>query len=155
MMGGIIFYKYPLDSLLSLAYFIGMLFVVVGILRVIRYFSDYMFKSGSFLILGILDILMGIIMLYTQPFTALTLAMFFGFWEVFSGLSEIVTSIDLKQVGLPRWWIGVLGGVLGILLGIMLIKNPALSSIYLGIYAFLYGLTFISTFFALSQFTKD
>ena len=151
---GVIFFTNPVGSLISLAYLIACMFIATGILRVIRYFTGSIFRSGSFLILSILDILLGIAMLYTQPFTAITLAMFLGFWEMFTGVSEIAISIDLKQIEMPRWWLGILSGILGIILGVMIIKTPALSSLFIAIYAIIYGLTFVSTFFALRKFKE-
>lgn len=151
---GVIFFTNPVGSLISLAYLIACMFIATGILRVIRYFTGSIFRSGSFLILSILDILLGIAMLYTQPFTAITLAMFLGFWEMFTGVSEIAISIDLKQIEMPRWWLGIISGILGIILGVMIIKTPALSSLFIAIYAIIYGLTFVSTFFALRKFKE-
>ncbi|RVU55033.1 HdeD family acid-resistance protein [Anaerosphaera multitolerans] len=149
ILGGIIFLSNPLSSLLSLVYVIAAVFIATGILRILRYFTDSMFKTGSFLILGILDVILGIAMVYSQPLSAITLSIFLGFWEIVSGVSEIAISIDLKKSGFPRWWLGLALGILGVILGIMFINNPALPIIYIGIYMVMYGVTFISTFFGL------
>ncbi len=151
---GVIFYMNPMETLVSLSYWLVAIFIATGIMRIVRYFVSDIFKHGSFLIIGIVEVLLGILMIYTQPVTALTLAVFIGFWQLFTGVSEIATSLDLKNLDFPRWWIGAVSGVLGIILGFMLIKNPGLSRILISVYAIIYGITFISTFFAINSISK-
>ncbi|WP_101773402.1 HdeD family acid-resistance protein [Peptostreptococcus faecalis] len=152
---GIIFYMYPITSLVSMAYMIACIFIVVGAVRIVRYFTHTTFRTGAFLVQGILEIILGILMLYTQGITVITLAMFLGFWEIFSGTSEIANSFDLKKNEFKGWWLGIISGLIGISLGFMLIGDPALSSILIGMYALIYGFTYILSFFNISYILKN
>lgn len=154
ILSGVIFFSRPIESLLSLVNIISFIFIMVGVLRIIRYFTDRIFKSGAFLVGGILDILLGILIIYNQPFSIIAFTTFLGFWQIVSGVSEIAISIDLKKFNLPRWWLGIISGILGIIIGFIFINNPASSSIYISFYLLVYGITFISTFFTLSNLTK-
>ncbi len=99
---GVIFYMNPMETLVSLSYWLVAIFIATGIMRIVRYFVSDIFKHGSFLIIGIVEVLLGVLMIYTQPITALTLAVFIGFWQLFTGVSEIATSLDLKNLDFPR-----------------------------------------------------
>ena len=154
ILSGIMFYTNPMATLVSVSTWIAVVIIATGIIKIIRYFANDVFKQGSFLIIGILEIVLGSIMISTQPVTALTLAMFVGFWEIFTGVSEMVTSMDLRKFDFPRWWVGFISGVLGIVLGFMIIKNPTLTGTLVSIYAIVYGITFVSTFFAINTLLK-
>lgn len=154
IISGIIFFSRPIASLMSLVNILSIILIIIGVLRIIRYFTDRMFKSGAFLVGGILDILLGILIMYNQPFSVVAFTTFLGFWQIISGVSEIAISIDLKKFNLPRWWLGIISGILGIIIGFMFINNPASSSIYIAVYLIFYGITFISTFFTLSNLTR-
>ncbi len=154
IINGFIFFTRPLDSLISLVNILSIILIAVGVLRIIRYFTDKIFKTGSFLIGGILDILLGILIIINQPFSIIAFTTFLGFWQIVSGVSEIAISIDLKRFNFPRWWLGLILGILGIIIGFMFINNPASPSIYIGVYLIFYGITFISTFFGISKLIR-
>lgn len=148
---GITFFKYPIESLMSISLLLAIMFIAIGVLRLIRYFTDDMFKTGSFLVISILDIILGLLIIFSQPLSALTLGMILAIWIMFTGVTEIAVSLDLKRFEVPRWWLGLISGIIGVILGFMMIRNPALSSIYIGMYVILYGITFISVFFGLTS----
>lgn len=155
IVNGIIFMANPIETVIALVTVIAISLIAIGVLRVIRYFTDNMFKSGIFLVGGVLDIILGIMIIANQPMSIAPFTIFIGFWELFSGVVEIAVSIDLKQMNIPRWWLGVIAGIFGIILGFMLIRNMAFSSVYIsflvGIYMIVFGGTFISTFFSLGK----
>lgn len=158
IVNGVIFIANPIESVITLVNVIAIFLMMVGILRIIRYFTDDMFKSGVFLVGGVLDIILGIIIISNQPVSVAAFTTFIGFWQLFSGVSEIAISIDLKRFNMPRWWLGILTGIFGIILGFMLIKDTVFSSVYIsllvGIYMIAFGITFISTFFGLGRFMR-
>lgn len=148
----------PISANFSLVKTLSFLLIGIGILRVVRYFSDSIFNSGAFLVGGILDIILGVIMLNNLQVSVLAVQHLVSFWILFNGIAEIAVSIDLRKVGLKRWWTALLSGILGIVLGYLLITTDGLSTLYVSmmvsIYMFTLGLTFISTFFAISRFRR-
>ena len=60
---GFMFFSNPMESLITLSIWIALMFILTGILRTIRYFTDDMFHTGAFLITSILDILLGVLMI--------------------------------------------------------------------------------------------
>lgn len=151
---GVLFYKRPMESLVTLTSIIAINFILIGILRLVRYFLDPLFTTGSFLITAIFDIFIGILIIYNSPVSIISLSILLGFWIMVTGIGEIAVSIDLKKVGMSNWWLGMLSGLIGMVAGIMLFKNPILSSVYIGLYTILYGLTFVWTFIELHNLIK-
>lgn len=152
---GIIFIANPLTSLVSLGMLVSVLVLVSGIIGIIRYFSSSYFTGGAYLVMSILEIILGIILYRSMPFTSLALGIIVGFGVLFSSVSQIAISLDLRHFGFDRWWLNLIAGILGIIVGFMLVSDPGLTPIYVGIYGLVYGISFISIFFALGRFTDD
>lgn len=142
----------------SIANFFSLMLIAIGILKVIRYFSNSLFKIGSFLIAGILDILLGILMFRNLASSIELLRFFMAFWILIIGVTEIATSIDLKNMELDRWWLGLISGILGIIVGYAIIAKVAFfvgyTSVLFAFYMILLGANFISTFIGLTRLRK-
>lgn len=156
---GVVFLFNPIETTLAVVNTLAMIVILIGILKVVRFFSDEFFSTGVFLVGGILDIILGALMLYSQPVSVKTFTIIIGFWELFHGINELAVSIDLKKFKVKGWWLGILAGILGIVFGFMLINDIFLSSVYItitiAIYMFIMGITFISTFLSIRDFQKD
>lgn len=148
---GVIFYRNPIKMLISFSDVIAIMLIGIGILRVIRYFTDDIFKSGAFLMVSIMDIILGSLMILTQPLTAITLTYILGFWIIVTGVSEMAIAIHLKHLKVKGWWGSLISAIIGIIVGIMILTDPLLATIYISTYVILYGFTFIITFFTLSS----
>ncbi|RKF13539.1 HdeD family acid-resistance protein [Roseovarius spongiae] len=98
---------------------------------------------------GVLGILTGIVVLVTPFVATLVLAVFLwasiAFWSIFSGISEIVTAIRLRQEIEGEVWLA-LGGIVSVLLGIFVVwflfAYPAQSLLALGWVLAIYAATF-------------
>lgn len=148
----------PLETSVTLVYVIGFLFILAGIVTIVRYFQTSWFRSGAFMVGGVLSILMGIIMLRHTTASTIALTYLIGFWVLVQGIIDIATSFDLKKFGLSTWWLTLISGILGIIFGIMLLGNFGLAVIYvtvlISIYFFAAGISLITMFFSLSNLQK-
>lgn len=129
----------PIASLIGLALYIGIAFIVVGA----GYFlASFSYQSGWYLLVGLLDILVGIILVANLGVTAATLPMIFALWCLTVGVIQLVTSFQLKKAGAPWSWSMVIG-ILGILFAFMILIFPTIGAItittLLGMYIILYG----------------
>ena len=106
--------RYPVEALLSLAFFLGLGFCVSGV----NYIVPCLFRGNGgvypwwFIIFGILDLMLGAVMLGRIGLTAFMLPLFVAAWLVFAGVARILTSFRLKALGLSRWWLTLLNGVI-------------------------------------------
>ena len=129
----------PVASLLGLALYIGIAFIVVGA----GYFlASFSFLSGWYLAVGLLDILVGVILVANLGVTAATLPIIFALWCLAVGVAQLATSFQLKKLELPwGWTMGT--GILGVLFAFMILIFPTIGAVtittLMGIYVVLYG----------------
>lgn len=149
---------YPEEFTLELVKFLGIALVALGIIRVVRYFNKSVFSTGSFLVGGIVDIILGFLILKYKVTSLKVLFLLLGFWVLSNGVFQIAISIDFKKIGVKGWWLDLLSGILGIIVGIMLLGNFDLSMLYVTLlisgYALLLGISFIFTFFGIGKFNN-
>ncbi len=158
IISGIINFLNPVLTTVSLVQFIAIMLMATGLLRVIRFFSNDLFRVGSFLMAGILDLILGFLMIKNMTVSVLTFTVLVGFWVLGNGIAEIASSIDLKMIGLSRWWLGLISGIIGVVFGFFLITNQGLSTIYIStmfsVFVIILGVNFISTFMALTKLKR-
>lgn len=148
----------PVEFTVSLVTFFAASLIVLGVIRIIRYFSWTVFSTGSFLIGGILDVLLGVLMLKNKLASVQVLLILVGFWVLTNAIYQIAISIDFKKVGIKNWWIDLLTGIIGVIMGIMLLGDFGLSTYFtavlISVYTLMFGIAFISTFFGITKFMK-
>ncbi len=128
---GIVSCFHPLASLMSFAFFIGIGFVVAGINHLVPYFTmrGSSYRPSWLLPQGILDILLGVLMLTRIGLTTLMIPVLLGFWVMFMGVLRLYSSFQLKRAGLKKWWILLISGVLLLLCALMVISSPILGAL--------------------------
>ena len=126
----------PAESYVALAIVFTVLLIVSGIFQIIFSISNQKQLTGWgwYLSGGILEFLIGI-SLWSHPGMALGVLVFVvGFWLLFSGISIIAHSTDLKQDGVKGWgWI-LTFGILMTIISFFMIMDPvfgALNVVYL------------------------
>lgn len=101
-------------------------------------------RVWSFVLLGILGIIVGIYTFVYTGITALVLLYLIAGWSIARGIFEIIAAIRLRKEIENEWWL-ILGGVISIIFGVALIVNPgagALAMVWvIGIYAIVFGVT--------------
>lgn len=78
--------------------------------------------------MGLLDILVGVILVANLGVTAATLPMIFALWCLAVGVIQLVTSFQLRKIGAPWGWsLGI--GILGILFAFMILIFPSIGAV--------------------------
>lgn len=145
---GIYVWFNPVVSLVALALYLGIAFIVVGAGYLAVSFS---FQSGWYLLVGLLDIFVGIIFVGNLGVTAETLPIIFAVWCLAVGaLSNWPMPGQLRRDGFDWGWsAGV--GVLGIVFAFLILAYPVLGALtitaIMGAYILLYGLVEIAEYF--------
>ncbi len=131
--GAIWMFKTPVASFVGLAVFFSSLILISGVLSVFFALAnkDDMDNFGLYLAGGILDIIVGFILLKYPGITLVLFSMFIGFWLLFRGFNTISASFKLKKDGEGNWtWI-LFFGVLIVIFAFMSIVNPLIGASYL------------------------
>ena len=139
---GMFVLSYNAGSLLALALFAGVTFIMTGITQVMDAGRAESWR-WLYLVGGILSILAGIVAFIWPGRTLLVLAVILAWFLVFKGIVDIVGA--LVHHGRPYWWLGLILGILELLLGMWAAGYPGRSLFVfvnlVGIYAIFYGFT--------------
>jgi len=113
----------PATSYVALGFFFGLVILLTGIAELLRVTGDK--DSGSrgwHLTLGIIDILLGGVLMGHIATSVAILRIIVGLWFLFRGFTLITFS------RLARTWLITLGGVITAIFGLLIIFNAAFGS---------------------------
>jgi uncharacterized membrane protein HdeD (DUF308 family) len=140
----------PIESYITLAIFFSVIVFVNGIFDIVFSISNSkMLKGwGWHLAGGILETLLGVILMIHPALTMNILPLMLGFWLMFGAVSIISGAFDLKSYKIKGWgWMLVLGIIL-MIFSFMVIGNPIFGSgtivIMTSIAIFAYGISYIT-----------
>lgn len=123
---GAVMVVWPEVSALAVCYILGALCLVGGICKLVRYFS--LGVAGLYfqfdLTLGIFSILAGILLLLHPMGAAMFLPIAAGIYILIGSIFDIQMSVELRRLGLKRWWISMLLGILSTVFAIFLMLDP-------------------------------
>lgn len=102
-------------------------------------------KSTMLVIVGIIDILVGIFFLFNTSAGMIALPYVFAIWFIIDSAAGLFTLDLARAVSGGYYWFSLIINVLGILVGLMLLFNPISSALTLsflvGFYLMMFGIT--------------
>lgn len=134
----------PLESYLALATMFSLSFLIAGIFEILFAFSnrDELDGWGWTLTMGIINLLVGLLLITHPSISITTLPFFVGFTVLFRSVHAISFAFDLKSYQDSDWGNLLIIGVLGIIFSFILIWNPVFAGLSLVVWT---GLAFIVT----------
>ena len=146
MLGGIIWFN-PFGTMLALAFYIGLGFVLAGCFYIM---SSMGIKSGWYLLVGVLDLLVGFILMSNLGVTAASLPIIVSLWCLTVGVIQIFGAFEIKRLGFPWGW-SLIMGILGIIFGLIILAYPLVGAIAIstivGLYAVMFGLLQLAEYY--------
>ncbi|WP_428897958.1 putative membrane protein HdeD [Parelusimicrobium proximum] len=138
---GIFTLAYPIATMLTLALVLGIGILSSGVVYLISYFTekDKMYSPGWVLTQGILDTLIGIILLCNLGATIEAMPYLIAFWAIFAAIIRISAAFNAKSLGLAKWWLPLITGILALLLGLLIVYTPIIGAVFI--------LSYVSVFF--------
>ena len=144
LIGSFYMFSSPAESFVGLAGFFSALIFVSGLFTVFFALTNRedIDNFGLFLAGGILDVIMGFILLKYPGLTMMLFSLFVGFWLMFRGIGTISISFKMKKEGDSNWgWI-LFFGILITLFAFMAIIDPMIGASYL-VYTLALALLFL------------
>lgn len=153
-------FKTPISSYGALSLFFAITFLLTGTTKTFYAFSTRKDVEGwgwSFAS-GIIEILIGVLLLSKPLFTMAVLPLYVGFALLFRSSLAIGLSVELGKLRIPEWGRLLFLGILCFVLAFILLWNPAFGGLTVVVYtaiAFLaIGIFQISLSFRLKKFYK-
>ena len=76
---------------------------------------------------------MSVFLLANQIVAAAVVPFIFGIWMLFSGVTRLISSLDIKKLGLDGWGWVLLLGLLGTALGVVCFLKPVVAANIIGV----------------------
>ena len=147
--GGIYIMFTPLESYITISIFVSILIFFNGISDIVVAVSNREIIKGWgwFLTGGILELLLGIVLMRHPQITMNILPLLVGFWLMFGAISSISTAFEIRSYKIKGWgWIMGLG-VLLLLFSVLVFMNPIYGSsmiVFFTAFAIIsYGMSYI------------
>jgi uncharacterized membrane protein HdeD (DUF308 family) len=145
---GIIALAWPGVTILSLVILFAVYSFIAAGLQIMRAFSGG--GAGPLLghlLLGVLDVIAGLIALAWPGVTILVLVLIVGFWAFFGGFAEIFAAFRHGETAGTRL-LFITGGLVSVVFGAVLFSRPGLGAVTLallfGLFALIYGVSQIA-----------
>lgn len=120
-------FRYPVASYLSLSIFLGYAILFYGVFQIVFSISNRESVAGWVwqLVMGIIDVLLGIYLIANPGISMATLPFIVGFWVILRSFSLFSFPSFMPEVskGTKTWL--VIGGIVIFILGLLIIFNPA------------------------------
>lgn len=136
---------YPGITLLSVTFVAGAGFVFAGIVNIVSYARERktMGLSGWYVAYGILDIIVGL-MLLIHPFaTAYVIPWLIGAFVIAYAIVEIASIIANRKALGSVWGLGLVSAILSLIVGICFFVFPETLAIFIALFAVIRGVTLI------------
>ena len=157
----ILVFTHPGGALLGLALYIGIGFLIAGVVLIISAisFRNQIKGWGWRLAEGLVDIFFGFILIYNPGLTAVVMAFMMGFWFLFFGITSLSEAFGLKDEGISNWWLSALWGILAVIFGFWIMFKPFAGAVaivtLMGIFFLVAGLFNLAIGFGLKGIKKD
>ncbi|HEY9260704.1 HdeD family acid-resistance protein [Chitinophaga sp.] len=128
LLAGFVVFSNPFSSYILLSIFFAVTLFVTGIFEIAFALSNRKQHVGWgwSLVSGIVDVVIGVILISYPSVSMAVIPLFLAFWFMFKGISLIGFSIQLQTDKIPNWGWLLLGGILLIIISIVILDNPAL-----------------------------
>ncbi len=136
-------FESPNENLIKLSFVFGVLILIGGLLEVGLAFKSRNTHSNwdRALTSGILDILLGVLLMANPSFILFLITLLISIWLLFRGILSIRYAFLLKEAQNANWFWSLIFGILLILFGGIFVWHPGFIGFTLGIWA---ALAFIS-----------
>lgn len=143
-------FRNPEGDLLAIAIFFAGSAILKGLFEILvhRNLKDNgMYNASVLLVLGLLDIIVGVFLLFNLNASIIVMPYVFAFWFLMDSLTNLYTKRIFRTINTNYYWFNTVVNLLGIVLAVVLIFNPlatVLTIAYtIGLYFMFIGVTFI------------
>ncbi len=155
---GLITVTRPVAAAAALAWALGVMALAEGLVSLLALFDKQVAISKGWLaIYAVVSIVFGLLTVFNPVATAGVLLLFLAAWLIVAGVYRIIFAIRVRKE-IEGEWLIALSGVLAIVLGGLYVINPvgglAVTTIWIGAAAIVYGVLQIIAAFKVRRLTR-
>lgn len=121
---GVFFLLHPGDTLITAARIIGIALIVIGAIGVLNQLLRKEDKIVPAIIVYGVEVIAGIIILSSPAFVISLYPIIIGIIVVLYGVSDVLSSIQMKRLGIAAWKPSIILAAISVILGIVILCNP-------------------------------
>lgn len=123
---GMLIFVFPARSYVGMSMLFGWVILLTGILEVLLSTANRHFITGRGWMLagGIIEIVLGVILILNVGLSAATLPLFLGFWLMMRGFSTIGLGGDMRALGITGAGWTILTGILLVICSLGVLLQP-------------------------------
>lgn len=149
---GVFVWINPVETLVAMSLYLGISFIVAGVIYTVKFFNyDY----TPYLTYGILDVLVGGVLISNTAIVASSMPILLGFWILFNSIIQISNAIEYKKIGFDFWGYVLSFGIIGAVFALVVLANPTIGAVTIalivGVYMVLFGVAEISEYVYLKK----
>ena len=136
---GVLMVAKPEATVDAISIVIGVLFITMGVLKIIEYFTSEE-KADYLLTVAIVAVIFGVIMLFASDTLMSMARIILGVWVIATGIMDFQTTLVWKEVKSPYWTTAVLFSLLMMIAGIVIIAIQNSVITVVGVSIIIYGI---------------
>lgn len=123
---GIVIFIFPQQSYIGMSLLFGWVILITGILEVVLSTANRHFVTGRGWMLagGVIEIILGVILIFNIALSAATLPIFLGFWLLMRSFSAIGLGGDMNALSIPGSGWTIFSGILLLICAIWILLQP-------------------------------
>ena len=132
IVAAIALFNRPGAALGVLVIWLGILAIIKGVNNFIRYTKVKKvtgFNATILIIAGVLDILIGFVLLFNLNSGIVVIGVVFAFWVIVDSIAHILNAGFFKERNKGVYWLSLIFNVLCLVIGISLLFNPIVSAL--------------------------
>lgn len=136
---GILLITKPETTMAAIAIVIGLVFISIGALKLIEYFTSET-KVDTLLTMALIMTVFGVVLLFASETLMSFAKVILGCWIILSGIMDLQTVLVWKNVKSPYWTVSLVFALLMIIAGIIILVAQNLITTIIGIIIILFGI---------------
>lgn len=151
---GLLFIVKPGEMLSVVSILLGAIFIIIGVLKWIDYFTSKD-KEDYLLTMALIFVIFGVIILFCTDIIAGIFRVIIGLWIIIAGIRDFQTALAWKNVKSGLWTCTLVLSMLMIIAGIAVLVSSTLALQVMGVIIAVYGILDIITRFIFIKKVKN
>lgn len=158
---GICCFIWPTQVLSTLAYWIGAILMISGIVSFAGYIINRkeIFGGEALLFQSLITFFLGLMLMLNNVVVSTILIYAFSVWIFIVGIMRILNSVRMKEIHASKWWTIMVEGIICVILGSVSFFIPSATKTVLGIlagvYLLLIGIALLCDIFFIKKFKAN